>query len=61
MLNRRLRSVGDQSKRTDSGFRDVAELMNRLDPLIAREILDNIEREEPQAGDQHSRSDVHLR
>ncbi len=47
VLNRRLRSVGDQSKRTDFGFRDVAELMNRLDPLIAREILDNIEKEEP--------------
>jgi flagellar motor switch protein FliG len=47
VLNRRLRAVGDQSKRTDSGFRDVAELMNRLDPLTAREILENIEKEEP--------------
>jgi flagellar motor switch protein FliG len=35
----------DQAQRT--GFRDVAELMNRLDPNTAREILDNIEREEP--------------
>jgi flagellar motor switch protein FliG len=48
VLNRRLRSVGDQSKRTDFGFRDVAELMNSLDPLIAREILENIEQDEPQ-------------
>jgi flagellar motor switch protein FliG len=48
VLNRRLRSVGDQSKRTDFGFRDVAELMNRLDPLIAREILESIEKDEPQ-------------
>ncbi|MGA7156999.1 MAG: flagellar motor switch protein FliG [Acidobacteriaceae bacterium] len=48
VLNRRLRSVGDQSKRTDFGFREVAELMNRLDPLIAREILEKIEKEEPQ-------------
>jgi flagellar motor switch protein FliG len=48
VLNRRLRSVGDQSKRTDFGFRDVAELMNRLDPMIAREILENIEKDEPQ-------------
>jgi flagellar motor switch protein FliG len=47
VLNRRLRAVGDQSKRADSGFRDVAELMNRLDPLTAREILENIEKEEP--------------
>jgi flagellar motor switch protein FliG len=48
VLNRRLRSVGDQSKRTDFGFRDVAELMNRLDPMIAREILEKIEKDEPQ-------------
>ncbi len=48
VLNRRLRSMGDQSKRTDFGFREVAELMNRLDPLIAREILANIEKDEPQ-------------
>jgi flagellar motor switch protein FliG len=48
VLNRRLRSVGDQSKRTDFGFRDVAELMNRLDPMIAKEILENIEKDEPQ-------------
>jgi flagellar motor switch protein FliG len=47
VLNRRLRSVGDHSKRTDSGFRDVAELMNRIDPLMAREILGSIDKEEP--------------
>jgi flagellar motor switch protein FliG len=47
VLNRRLRSVGDHSKRTDSGFRDVAELMNRIDPLMAREILESIDKEEP--------------
>lgn len=48
VLNRRLKSVGDQSKRSDFGFRDVAELMNRLDPLVAREILESIEKDEPQ-------------
>jgi flagellar motor switch protein FliG len=47
VLNRRLRSVGDQSKRADSGFKNVAELMNRLDPISARDILSTIEREEP--------------
>jgi flagellar motor switch protein FliG len=46
-LNRRLRSAGDQSKSSDSGFRNVAEMMNRLDSTTAREILENIEREEP--------------
>jgi flagellar motor switch protein FliG len=47
VLNRRLRAVGDQSRRTDNGFRNVAELMNRLDPIAAREILESIERDEP--------------
>jgi flagellar motor switch protein FliG len=47
VLTRRLRSVGDQSKRVDSGFRNVAELMNRLDTIAAREILESIEKEEP--------------
>jgi flagellar motor switch protein FliG len=46
-LNRRLRSVGSQGKRVDSGFRNVAELMNRLDTLSAREILESIEKEDP--------------
>lgn len=47
VLNRRLRSVGDQTRRSDTGFRNIAELMNRLDPLASREILETIEREEP--------------
>jgi flagellar motor switch protein FliG len=47
VLNRRLRSVGDQTRRSGNGFRNIAELMNRLDPVSAKEILENIEREEP--------------
>jgi flagellar motor switch protein FliG len=47
VLTRRLRTVGDQSKRVDSGFRNVAELMNRLDSMAAREILESIEKDEP--------------
>src|SRR5580698_265828 len=47
VLNRRLRSVGDQTRKSGNGFRNIAELMNRLDPVTSREILDNIEREEP--------------
>jgi flagellar motor switch protein FliG len=47
VLNRRLRSVGDQTRKSGDGFRNIAELMNRLDPVTSREILDNIEREEP--------------
>ena len=47
VLHRRLRSAGDQTKRSDSGFRNIADLMNRLDPMASKEILDNIEQEEP--------------
>jgi flagellar motor switch protein FliG len=47
VLNRRLKSVGDHTKRADTGFRSVAELMNRLDRTTTREILESIEREEP--------------
>ena len=47
VLNRRLRSVGDQNRQAGNGFRNIAELMNRLDPVAAREILETIEREEP--------------
>jgi flagellar motor switch protein FliG len=47
VLNRRLRSAGDQTKKTGNGFRNIADLMNRLDPATSREILDNIEQEEP--------------
>jgi flagellar motor switch protein FliG len=47
VLNRRLRSVGDTTRKTGNGFRNIAELMNRLDPVTAKEILETIEREEP--------------
>ena len=47
VINRRLKPGGGQSKQAESGFRNVAELLNRLDSNSAREILDNIEREEP--------------
>jgi flagellar motor switch protein FliG len=47
VLNRRLRSVGESNRKAGNGFRNIAELMNRLDPATAREILDSIERDEP--------------
>jgi flagellar motor switch protein FliG len=47
VLSRRLASAGDSSRVSDSGFKNVAELMNRLDAVTAREILDSIEQQEP--------------
>ena len=46
VLNRRLRSVGDQKKKTYSGFQNVADLMNSIDAKTSGEILETIEREE---------------
>lgn len=46
VLNRRLRSVGEQKKKTYSGFQSVADLMNNIDATTSSEILETIEREE---------------
>lgn len=48
VLDRRLRSLGGQTRMAGDGLRSIAELMNRLEPTAAREILDSIEMEEPQ-------------
>jgi flagellar motor switch protein FliG len=47
VLNRRFGSVVEQNKRSDSGVKNLADLMNRLEPTAAREILEKIEAEEP--------------
>ena len=47
VLNRRFGAMGDQAKGTDSGFKGLADLMNRLEPSAARQILESIELEEP--------------
>jgi flagellar motor switch protein FliG len=48
VLNRKLQSLGEQSRRTYAGFKSVAELMNRLDNTSARTILESIEASDPQ-------------
>jgi flagellar motor switch protein FliG len=47
VLNRRLQSLGDQSRKTYAGFKSVADLVNRLDVSAAKTILDAIENEDP--------------
>jgi flagellar motor switch protein FliG len=47
VLNRKLQSLGEQSRRTYAGFKSVADLMNRLDAAASRSILENIEVSEP--------------
>ncbi|RXH56292.1 flagellar motor switch protein FliG [Granulicella sibirica] len=46
VLNRRLRSTGEQKKKTYSGFQSVADLMNNIDGTTSGEILEAIEAEE---------------
>lgn len=47
VLNRRFGTSVDQSKRSNSGSKNLADLMNRLEPAAARQILETIEAEEP--------------
>jgi len=49
VLNRRLQSLGEQSRKTFAGFKSVAEVMNRLEPAIAKGILESIEQDDPKA------------
>lgn len=47
VLNRRLLSLGEQSRKTYAGFKSVADVMNRLEPSAAKIILEAIERDDP--------------
>lgn len=47
VLSQKLRAVGEQGKRTYSGFQSVADIMNCIDTTVAQEILEGIENEEP--------------
>ena len=48
VLDRRLRSAGEQTRTAGNGPRSIAEVLNRMEPAAAREVLESIEREEPQ-------------
>lgn len=47
LISQRLSTVGEQGKRTYSGFQSVADIMNCIDTTVAQEILESIENEEP--------------
>ncbi|HXZ40859.1 MAG TPA: flagellar motor switch protein FliG [Terriglobales bacterium] len=46
VLNRRLQSLGEQSRKTYAGFKSVADVMNRLEGGMAKSILEAIEHED---------------
>jgi flagellar motor switch protein FliG len=43
VLNNRMKSLGEQSRRAYAGFKGVAELLNRLEPSVCKTILDAVE------------------
>src|ERR1039457_94288 len=46
-LNKRLESLGEQSRRTYAGFKGAADMLNQLEPLSSKGILENIEKDNP--------------
>lgn len=48
ILHRRLESVGDTARKSYSGFKAVADLLNRLNAEEAKKILESIEDAEPE-------------
>ena len=46
VLNKRLESLGEQSRRAYAGFKGVADLLNHLDPIAGKAILETIELED---------------
>jgi len=48
VLHRRLEGVGTGGRKSYSGFKAVAELLNRIDQMASKGILEEIEQKEPQ-------------
>jgi flagellar motor switch protein FliG len=47
VINRRLQSLGEQSRKTYAGFKSVADVINRLEANAAKTILETIEKDDP--------------
>ena len=47
VINRRFETTGVQTRRISSGSGNLGDLMNRLEPVAAREILETIESADP--------------
>ncbi len=47
VINRKLQSLGEQSRKTYAGLKSVADVMNRLEANSAKPILESIEQEDP--------------
>jgi len=49
-LNKRLQALGAQHRRAYAGVQGVADLLNRMDPVASKAVLESIERDDPAAG-----------
>jgi flagellar motor switch protein FliG len=47
ILHRRMEAMGSNGRRSYAGFKAVADMLNRLDMIASKTILDEIERDEP--------------
>ena len=47
-LNKRLESLGEQSRRAYAGFKGAADLLNQLEPITGKGILETIEKDDAQ-------------
>jgi flagellar motor switch protein FliG len=47
-LNKRLESLGEQSRRAYAGFKGAADLLNQLEPIKSKGILETIEKDDPE-------------
>jgi flagellar motor switch protein FliG len=48
VLNKKLLSLGEQSRRGYAGVKNVADLLNRMDPETSKGILESVESESPE-------------
>jgi len=46
VLNRKVASLGEQSRRSYGGVKTAAELLNRIEPLVSKAILETVESED---------------
>jgi flagellar motor switch protein FliG len=51
VIGQKLKALGEFSRESYGGVRAVAEMLNRLDSASSREILDNIEKHDPNVAD----------
>lgn len=47
-LNKRLESLGEQSRRAYAGFKGAADMLNQLEPIVSKGILETIEKDDAQ-------------